>query len=199
MATYDIAPANTGSEIGMAQMIYGLENKANYNAANLSATDHQDLQTLASTPTTYQGDLTSKTWDGNSPYGFAEMAGQTWNDGPTIYTYTLFASNGGDNCDKAAVSISVNGTPVASMSSAAGSSPSWNVSNFQANSGDTIQITAQSQGGGGAGCINFDTDIIVFVGGTSVLGPINSLNGQQSHSFTASSSTNISVTTTATY
>jgi len=78
MATYKIAPDTTG-EIGMAQMKYGLVNKADYNNSN-GVTTEINMQTLVVNSTTYQSDLTSKTWDTSQPYGFGEMYGQTWSD-----------------------------------------------------------------------------------------------------------------------
>lgn len=78
MATYKIAPVSTGP-IGMAQMKYGLVNKADYNHANGVATTIS-MDTLVISPTTYQGDLTSKTWNTSQPHGFSEMYNQTWED-----------------------------------------------------------------------------------------------------------------------
>ena len=89
MATYKIAPDTTG-EIGMAQMKYGLVNKADYNNSN-GVTTEVDMNTLLVNPTSYQGDLTSKTWNTSQPYGFAEMYGETWDDAPTAtlsYSFT---------------------------------------------------------------------------------------------------------------
>ena len=96
MATYDIAPATTGSEIGMAQMRYGLHNKADYNAANLYTAGATGMITLAASAVTYQADLTSKTWDSVTPYGFGEMAGQTWQDVlEATVSYSFIAPTGG--------------------------------------------------------------------------------------------------------
>ena len=67
MATYDIAPANTGSEIGLAQMRYGLSASADYNASNIYSAGSTDMQTLVVNSTTYQSNLTSKTWNTSSP------------------------------------------------------------------------------------------------------------------------------------
>ena len=78
MATYDIAPATTGSEIGMAQMRYGLHNKEDYNAANLYTAGAISLRTISQFPDDYQSELVSQTWNTASPYGFDELAGQTW-------------------------------------------------------------------------------------------------------------------------
>lgn len=89
MATYNIAPATTGSEIGMGQMRYGLSASANYNASNIYSVGSTDMQTLVSNSITYQPDLDSKTWNTSTPYGFAEMAGQTWS---TAVTYSIFYS-----------------------------------------------------------------------------------------------------------
>jgi len=78
MATYKIAPDSTG-EIGMAQMKYGLVNKADYNNSN-GVTTEINMETLVVNSTNYQSSLTSKTWDTSQPYGFGEMYGQTWDD-----------------------------------------------------------------------------------------------------------------------
>lgn len=86
MATYKIAPDSTG-EIGMAQMKYGLVNKADYNNSN-GVTTEINMETLVVNSTTYQGDLSSKTWNTSTPYGFGEMYGQTWNDTPDTLTAT---------------------------------------------------------------------------------------------------------------
>lgn len=89
MATYNIAPATTGSEIGMGQMRYGLSASADYNASNIYSAGSTDMQTLVTSSATYQPDLDSKTWNTSTPYGFAEMAGQTWS---TAVTYSIFYS-----------------------------------------------------------------------------------------------------------
>lgn len=89
MATYKIAPDSTG-EIGMAQMKYGLVNKADYNNSNGVITE-VDMNTLVVNSTSYQGDLTSKTWDTSQPFSFAEMYGETWDDAPAAtlsYSFT---------------------------------------------------------------------------------------------------------------
>lgn len=83
MATYDIAPATTGSEIGLAQMRFGLSASADYNASNIHSATSTSMETLVLNSTTYQSNLTSKTWNTSTPYSFSEMAGQTWNDAPS--------------------------------------------------------------------------------------------------------------------
>jgi len=94
MATYKIAPDTTG-EIGMAQMKYGLVNKADYNNSN-GVTTEINMQTLVVNSTTYQSDLTSKTWDTSQPYGFDEMYGQTWSDAiPATLNYSFTNPAGG--------------------------------------------------------------------------------------------------------
>lgn len=106
MGTYNIAPATTGSEIGLAQMRYGLANKTDYNAANLHTAASTDMTTLVVNSTTYQGDLTSKTWNTSTPYGFAEMAGQTWDDAVAAsLSYNISSLAGGT----VAVTIRVGG------------------------------------------------------------------------------------------
>ncbi len=106
MATYDIAPANTGSEIGLAQMRYGLSASADYNTSNIYSAGSTDMQTLVVNSTTYQSNLTSKTWNTSTPYGFAEMAGQTWDDAvAATLSYNIASLIGGT----VAVTIRVGG------------------------------------------------------------------------------------------
>lgn len=94
MATYKIAPVSTGP-IGMAQMKYGLVNKADYNHAN-GVTTTISMDTLVVSPTTYQGDLTSKTWNTSQPHGFSEMYNQTWEDVIlATVSYSFIAPSGG--------------------------------------------------------------------------------------------------------
>jgi len=91
MATYAIAPT-TGSEIGMAQMRYGLHNKANYNSGNLYTATATSIRTISQLPGDYQSDLASQTWNTASPYGFNELAGKTWNSIVATVSYS-FANN----------------------------------------------------------------------------------------------------------
>ncbi len=93
---FTIAPANSGSELGMAQMRYGLHNSANYNAANLYTGAPTGMRELVSGSTTYQGDLSSKTWNAAQPYGFDEMYGETWDAGFTVF----ISQQNTDNCGK---------------------------------------------------------------------------------------------------
>lgn len=86
MATYKIAPDSTG-EIGMAQMKRSLVNKADYNNSQ-GVTTEINMQTLVVNSTTYQSDLSSKTWNTSQPYGFSEMYGQTWQDTPDTLSAT---------------------------------------------------------------------------------------------------------------
>ena len=81
MPNYNIAPATTGNEIGLAQMRYSLANSADYDNSNLYTSLATNVQTLVNSPTTYQASLISETWDNSTPYGFAEMAGKTWYTG----------------------------------------------------------------------------------------------------------------------
>ena len=96
MATYDIAPATTGSEIGLAQMRFGLSASADYNASNIHSATSTSMETLVLNSTTYQSNLTSKTWDSSTPYSFSEMAGQTWDDAPSAtisYIFSILNAN----------------------------------------------------------------------------------------------------------
>lgn len=199
---FKIAPDNSSSPVGLAQMRYALVNKADYNHANSITNATSSLQQIVASPETLQADVSSSTWNQSQPYGLAEMYGQTWSEpaaGPTTYTFNLSVTNGGDDCDKATVTIKKNGTTVATMLSVAGSSPSWSVSSFTATDSDTVLIEAQSQGGGGAGCLNTDTEVTVQrPSGTTVIGPIAASDGLTTHSFTPSANQTISVISTAT-
>jgi len=94
MATYKIAPDSTG-EIGMAQMKRSLVNKADYNNSQ-GVTTEINMQTLVVNSTTYQSDLTSKTWNTSQPYGFGEMYGETWEDVIiATVSYSFIAPSGG--------------------------------------------------------------------------------------------------------
>lgn len=104
MATYKIAPDSTG-EIGMAQMKYGLVNSADYNNSN-GVTTEINMETLIVNSTTYQSNLTSKTWNTSQPYGFGEMYGQTWDDAvAATLSYNIASLAGGT----VAVTIRVGG------------------------------------------------------------------------------------------
>lgn len=129
MGTYKIAPVSTG-QIGMSKMKYGLVNKADYsNSAGVST--EIKMSTLVTSPTSYQGDLTSKTWNTATPYKFSEMYGQTWQDAvASVLSYTFIESGG-----VGTFYIQVNGTTVASgTSNAAGT--------INASVGDTIKVYA---------------------------------------------------------
>ena len=104
MATYKIAPDSTG-EIGMAQMKYGLVNSADYNNSN-GVTTEINMETLIVNSTTYQSNLTSKTWNTSQPHGFGEMYGQTWDDAvAATLSYNIASLIGGT----VAVTIRVGG------------------------------------------------------------------------------------------
>ncbi len=90
---YDIAPATTGSEIGLAQMRYGLSASLDYNASNIFSDSPTDIETLVVNSTTYQSSLVTKNWDTSQPYGFGEMAGKVWNDSGTQYTLYWYTTN----------------------------------------------------------------------------------------------------------
>lgn len=195
MGTYKIAPDSTGP-IGMAQMKYGLVNKTNYNHSN-GTTNPVSMITLVASPTTYQGDLTSKTWNSVTPYGFAEMYGQTWQDLAT-YTYTFTESIGA--CSKYQVSMKVNGTTANVINNLLTPQNEWAQDSGVVTQGDSIQIIAYTVGGSaGPGCANVDTSVTVTANGTTVIGPIDSNDGTITYSFTASQNLSINVSTTALY
>lgn len=166
MADYKIAPDSTGI-ISLGAMRKSLEAEADYNASSKHTAASTSVNTLVGSPVTYQSNVDSFTWSTTDPKGFQEMYGKTWSDGsggggPTSYTLTLSTpSNGGDNCDKAQVIIVQGGVTLATMSSAAGSAPSWNVSSVTVTDDSTVRITATDQGGGGAGCTTSYTNIQV--------------------------------------
>lgn len=96
MPNYDIAPATTGNEIGLAQMRYSLVNSDNYDNSNLYTSLATNMQTLVTSPTTYQASLISEDWDNSQPYGFAEMAGKTWFTGTSSTgTYSILVATAG--------------------------------------------------------------------------------------------------------
>ena len=134
MATYDIAPATTGSEIGMAQMRYGLHNKADYNASNLYTAGAISLRTISQSPSTYQGDLVSQTWNTASPYGFDELAGETWSDATAAtVSYSFTDTTGGT------LSVTVRlGGPTGTVLYNAGTG----TGTLNASVGDTIYVSA---------------------------------------------------------
>lgn len=164
MGTYKIAPDSTG-EIGMAQMKYGLVNKADYNNSN-GVTTEINMQTLVSNSTTYQGDLTSKTWNTSQPYGFGEMYGETWND---AVNYTLsIGGQSSNNCSKYTMTVTRNGTLIATITKNSGAFPSSTI-NTTVTNGDTIVITATAQTPTGAGCGTFlGTDITIQTANSSL-------------------------------
>jgi hypothetical protein len=89
---------------------------------------------LVASPTGYQGDLVSKTWNSATPYGFNEMYGQTWNDAvaSTIsYTFIEYYGTG-------TFYIQVNGSTVKSGTS----NQSGTISAYV---GDTIKVFASHQ------------------------------------------------------
>lgn len=198
MGTYKIAPSTQGAT-GLAKMRRSLDSKADYNASNTYTTNSTSMSTLVTSATTYQADVDSSTWNQATPYKFSEMINQTWSDSAT-YTFTLSVANGGDNCDKSTVTITKNGSTVATMTSSAGAPPSWSVSSFTATNSDTIVITAQSNGAGGAGCTSSNTTVTVYrPAGTAVIGPIDSGDGAVTNTFTPSANQTIHVISTGTY
>lgn len=159
MATYKIAPVSTGP-IGMAQMKYGLVNKADYNHAN-GVTTTISMDTLVVSPTTYQGDLTSKTWNTSQPHGFSEMYNQTWND---AVTYTIIASTSpisSTDCSKFTAFVSKNGTQQITFSKNSGAQVVTTGNSFSALSTDTILVSVTTSDGTGAGCVGNTTTVLV--------------------------------------
>ena len=163
MATYSIAPS--GSEIGMAQVRYGLHNKANYNSGNLYTAGAISLRTISQSPVDYQGDLVSQTWNTASPYGFNELAGKTWND---AISYTLsIGGQSSTNCSAYTMTVTRNGSLIATITKASGGSPSSTI-NTTVTNGDTIVINATANTPTGAGCTAYlGTDITVQTANSS--------------------------------
>lgn len=142
MATYDIAPATTSSEIGMGQMRYGLSASADYNASNIYSAGSTDMQTLVSNSITYQPDLDSKTWNTSTPYGFAEMAGQTWSTAVT-YSINYVFTNGALGLSGINYTIKSNGTTLISTSTAGSGT-------VTAAAGTTIEVSGSANASSGA-------------------------------------------------
>ena len=174
MADYKIAPDSTGI-ISLGAMRKSLEAEADYAAGSKHTTASTSVNTLVGSPVTYQSNVDTFTWSTTNPKGFNEMYGETWSDGSggggggaTSYTITLGTpSNFGDNCDKAKVTIVQDGVTLATMNSAAGSAPSWNVSSVTVTDDSTVRITGYDQGGGGAGCTTNFTNVTVRKGSTT--------------------------------
>lgn len=209
MADYKIAPDSTGI-ISLGAMRKSLVAEADYAASSKHTTASTSVNTLVGTPSSYQTNCDSFTWSATNPKGFQEMYGETWSDGsggggPTSYTITLNTpSNTGDNCDRARVTITQGGTTLATMTSPAGSAPSWNVSSITVTDDSAVRITATDQGGGGAGCNTNYTNVIVRDGSTiriSIMGEsITHGNGSYPNAwwqFTPSGNKTINVQTTA--
>ena len=143
MATYDIAPATTGSEIGMGQMRYGLSASADYNASNIYSAGSTDMQTLVSSSTSYQSALSSKTWNSSSPYGFAEMAGQTWSTTSVTYNINYNFLNGAIGLSSINFRIIVDGVDAINTSSPGSGT-------VTGSAGDTISVLASANASSGA-------------------------------------------------
>ena len=186
MATYDIAPANTGSEIGMAEMKYGLVNKEDYNSLN-AVTTEINMQTLVVNSTTYQSDLTSKTWNTSQPYGFAEMAGQTWDD---VVDYVLnITALQQSNCDRYTATITRNGTTICNITKNSSSLPTISNAAPTVSEGDTIVVSVTAIAPTGVNCASFSgTDATMKTGNSSLSYTtrlvVSSLN-TQTYTFTA--------------
>lgn len=196
---FTIAPANSGSELGMAQMRYGLHNSANYNASNLYTAAATGMQELANSPATYQASLSSKTWDGNSPYGFDEMYGETWDS-----TFTLsFNQAINTDCSTYQGTVKVNGGTEVSFSKLSGSPGSPSSDSVQVSAGDTILISVTAQVPTGAGCAGFfGSDVTIKTGpnaGSLTTRKVISSPNTDTYSYTASTSeAYISITSVAT-
>lgn len=207
MADYKIAPTSTGI-ISLGAMRKSLVASADYSATSKHTAASTSMNTLVGTPTTYQSNVASFTWTTTNPKGFQEMYGETWSDGgggATSYTLTLTVSNGGNNCDRASVTIVQGGTTLATMTSTAGAAPYWNTSSITVTDDSTVRISASDQGGGGAGCTTAYTNVIVRVNGTvrinitdqSVVVGTSTSNTSAYYDFTPSANWTIAVTTTA--
>ena len=173
MADYKIAPDSTGI-ISLGAMRKSLVAEADYSAGLKHSTASTSMNTLVGSPSTYQTNCDSFTWSTTNPKGFQEMYGETWSDGAggggggaTSYTLTLSTpNNNNDDCDKAQITIVQGGVTLATMTSNAGSSPSWNVSSVTVTDASAVRITATDQGGGGAGCTTSYTNVTVRDGNT---------------------------------
>lgn len=184
---FTIAPANSGSELGMAQMRYGLHNSANYNATSSYTAAATGMRELVSGSTTYQGDLSSKTWNVAQPYGFDEMYGQTWDAGFTMYV----SQQNTDNCGKGTGTVYNGEVLEATFSKNSDAFPTIDNNNFEASSTDIISVFVTAQTPTGAGCLeNFNgTDVSIQTGpslGSLTTRKIVSSLGSDSYSFTAS-------------
>jgi hypothetical protein len=159
MGTYKIAPDSTGP-IGMAQMKRGLVNKADYNHSQ-GVTTEINMNTLVVSPTSYQGDLTSKTWNTSQPLGFNEMYGQTWND---AVSYSIIASTSpisSTDCSKFTAFVSKNGTQQITFNKNSGAQVVTSGNSFTALSTDTILVSVTTSDGTGVGCIGRTTTVLV--------------------------------------
>ena len=171
MADYKIAPDSTGI-ISLGAMRNSLEAEADYSAGSKHTAASTSVNTLVGSPATYQSNVDSFTWSTTNPKGFNEMYGETWSDGSggggaTSYTISLgTVNNQNDNCDKAQVTIVQGGVTLATMTSNAGSAPSWNASSVTVTDDSVVRITAYDQGGGGAGCTTSYTNVTVKQGST---------------------------------
>lgn len=197
---FTIAPANSGSELGMAQMRYGIHNSANYNASNLYTAAATGMRELVSGSTTYQGDLSSKTWNTAAPYGFDEMYGQTWDAGFTMY----ISQQNTDNCGKGNGTVYSAEVLVATFNKNSAAFPTIDNNNFQATSTDIVNVFVTAGTPTGEGCSSFlGTDVAIQTGpslGSLTTRKIVSSLASDSYSFTASLSEayiNITYTPTA--
>jgi hypothetical protein len=190
MGTYKIAPDTTG-EIGMAQMKRGLVAKADYDNSQ-GVTTEINMQTLVVNSTTYQGDLTSKTWDTSQPYGFGEMYGETWND-QTPFTIFIYGTPVSSNCSKFTGTVKKNGTVVATITKNSNSTTTG-LTSFSVVDTDTILMEVEAFGPTGAGCASYSETTVNLQTGNSAFSQTtrssvtSGVGGSTSYSFTASTS-----------
>lgn len=197
---FTIAPANSGSELGMAQMRYGLHNSVNYNATSSYTAAPTGMRELVSGSITYQGDLSSKTWNVVAPYGFDEMYGQTWDAGFTVF----ISQQNTDNCGKGNGTVYSSEVLKATFNKNSAAYPTIDTNNFEASSTDIINVFVTAATPTGEGCSSFlGTDVVIqtgpSLGSLTTRKTISSIDSD-SYSFTASLSEayiNIAYTPTA--
>ena len=187
MATHKIAP-DTQSAVGLAKMATGLRSKADYGTGLVFTYQPTSMNTLVVNPTTYQSDLTSKTWNSTTPLKFSEMFGQTWEDTLIIQ----FDQSVNTDCSKYSGTVTVNGTTEITFSKNSGSPASPNSDTIQVNDGDTIVISVTALAPTGVGCTSFSgSDVTIrtgsSAGSTTLRKTVSSLN-TDTYTFTASSS-----------
>lgn len=187
MATYKIAP-DTQSTVGLAEMATGLRSKTDYGTNLVFTYQPTSMNTLVVNPTTYQADLTSKTWNGTTPLKFSEMFGQTWQD-----TFTLsFNQSVNTDCSKYQGTVKVNGTTQVTFNKNSSSPATPNSDSIQVSSGDTVVISVEALAPTGFGCTSFfGSDVTIRTGpnaGSLTVRKVISSFNTDTYTFTASSS-----------